>query len=57
MKLLVVEDEAKILSFLLKGLGAAGYEVLHASTGEQGLAIAQQAGYRVDRPTRTRAST
>jgi two-component system, OmpR family, response regulator len=44
MKLLVVEDEAQILSFLLKGLGAAGYEVLHASTGEQGLAMAQQAG-------------
>ena len=44
MKLLVVEDEAQILSFLLKGLRADGYEVLHASTGEEGLAMAQQAG-------------
>jgi two-component system, OmpR family, copper resistance phosphate regulon response regulator CusR len=43
MKLLVVEDEAQIVSFLLKGLRAAGYEVLHTSTGEEGLALAQQA--------------
>ena len=47
MKLLVVEDEAQILSFLLKGLRADGYEVLHASTGEEGLAMAQQAGIDV----------
>jgi DNA-binding response OmpR family regulator len=44
MKLLVVEDEAQIVSFLLKGLRADGYEVLHASTGEEGLALAQRAG-------------
>jgi two-component system, OmpR family, copper resistance phosphate regulon response regulator CusR len=42
MKLLVVEDEAQIVSFLLKGLRAAGYEVVHSSTGEEGLAMAQQ---------------
>jgi DNA-binding response OmpR family regulator len=44
MKLLVVEDEAQILSFLLKGLRRAGYEVVHCGTGEAGLAIAEQAG-------------
>jgi DNA-binding response OmpR family regulator len=43
MKLLVVEDEAQIVSFLLKGLRAAGHEVLHAGTGEEALAMARQA--------------
>jgi DNA-binding response OmpR family regulator len=41
MKLLVVEDEPQIASFLLKGLRAARYEVELATTGQQGLAMAQ----------------
>jgi DNA-binding response OmpR family regulator len=41
MKLLVVEDEPQIASFLLKGLRAARYEVELATTGRQGLAMAR----------------
>ena len=37
MKLLVVEDEARIASFLVKGLRAQGYAVEHVSTGEEAL--------------------
>jgi DNA-binding response OmpR family regulator len=38
MKVLIVEDEARIASFLIKGLTARGYSVEHASTGGDGLA-------------------
>ena len=41
MKLLVVEDEPQIASFLLKGLRASGYEVELATTGREGLTKAQ----------------
>jgi DNA-binding response OmpR family regulator len=41
MKLLVVEDEPQIASFLLKGLRASGYEVELATTGQEGLTKAQ----------------
>jgi len=41
MKILVVEDEARIASFLLKGLRAEGYVVEHATTGSEALAIAR----------------
>src|SRR6266511_75567 len=41
MKLLVVEDEPQIASFLLKGLRASGYEVELATTGQEGLSKAQ----------------
>ncbi len=44
MKLLVIEDEPEIASFLLKGLRARGYTVEHSATGNGGLALAQQAG-------------
>jgi len=43
MKLLVIEDEPEIASFLLKGLRAQGYAVEHSATGAGGLALAQQA--------------
>ncbi|HEX6401241.1 MAG TPA: response regulator transcription factor [Actinomycetota bacterium] len=33
MKVLVVEDEEKIASFIVKGLSAAGYETEHVTTG------------------------
>jgi DNA-binding response OmpR family regulator len=37
MKLLVVEDEERIASFLAKGLAAHGYAVEYAKTGQEGL--------------------
>ena len=37
MRLLVVEDEDRIASFLAKGLGANGYEVERVGTGEDAL--------------------
>jgi two-component system OmpR family response regulator len=37
MRVLLVEDDAKIASFIGKGLKAAGYAVDHASDGETGL--------------------
>jgi two-component system, OmpR family, response regulator len=40
MRLLVVEDDRKIASFIIKGLKAAGYAVDHAVDGEAGLAMA-----------------
>jgi len=39
MKLLVVEDEARIAAFLEKGLTAYGYAVEWASTGAEGLRL------------------
>jgi two-component system, OmpR family, response regulator len=40
MRILVVEDDAKIAAFVDKGLRAAGYAVDHASDGETGLHLA-----------------
>jgi two-component system OmpR family response regulator len=40
MRILLVEDDIKIASFILKGLKAAGYAVDHASDGEKGLLMA-----------------
>jgi two-component system, OmpR family, response regulator len=40
VRLLVVEDEARIASFLLKGLRAHGYAVQVAHTGRDGLRLA-----------------
>jgi DNA-binding response OmpR family regulator len=37
MKVLVVEDEARIASFLIRGLRAQGYAVDHVGTGEEAL--------------------
>ena len=39
MRLLVVEDDSKIASFIIKGLKAAGYAVDHASDGEKALGM------------------
>lgn len=43
MRVLIVEDERKILNGLARGVQVAGYEVLTASTGDEGyrLALAQ----------------
>ena len=40
MRILLVEDDLKIASFITKGLKAAGYAVDHASDGEEGLRLA-----------------
>ncbi|MEQ8834436.1 MAG: response regulator transcription factor [Miltoncostaeaceae bacterium] len=37
MKILVVEDEARIASFVVRGLRAEGYAVEHVETGEEAL--------------------
>jgi two-component system OmpR family response regulator len=45
MRVLVVEDDAKIASFVVRGLKQAGYAVDHASDGETGLALAESTDY------------
>lgn len=45
MRLLVVEDDPKIASFVVKGLKQAGYAVDHAADGEQGLDLARMTNY------------
>ena len=40
MRVLLVEDDVKIASFILKGLRSAGYAVDHAADGEEGLHLA-----------------
>ena len=40
MRLLLVEDDPKIASFILKGMKAEGYAVDHASDGQEGLHLA-----------------
>ncbi len=45
MRILVVEDDAKIASFVAKGLREAGYAVDHAANGEDGLHLALHEPY------------
>ncbi len=40
MRVLIVEDDAKISAFIQKGLKEAGFVVAHASDGEEGLQMA-----------------
>jgi two-component system OmpR family response regulator len=40
MRILLVEDDVKIASFIIKGLRATGYAVDHAADGEEGLHLA-----------------
>ena len=40
MRLLLIEDDVKIASFIIKGLKAEGFAVDHASEGENGLHLA-----------------
>jgi two-component system OmpR family response regulator len=40
MRILLVEDDSKIASFIVKGLKAAGYAVDHSTDGEDGLHLA-----------------
>ena len=45
MRVLVVEDDAKIASFVVKGLKQEGYAVDHAPDGDTGLALAKSTTY------------
>lgn len=45
MRILVVEDDAKIASFVVKGLREAGFAVDHADNGEDGLNLALSTSY------------
>src|SRR5436190_17889776 len=45
MRILVVEDDKKIASFVVNGLKQSGFAVDHASDGEQGLFQAQTVAY------------
>jgi two-component system OmpR family response regulator len=45
MRVLVVEDDRKIASFVVKGLKQNGYAVDHAPDGEQALALAGATAY------------
>jgi two-component system, OmpR family, response regulator len=47
MRVLVVEDEAKIASFIVKGLAAAGYDAEHVTTGAEALERAAAADVMV----------
>jgi two-component system OmpR family response regulator len=41
MRLLVIEDDPKIASFVAKGLKQSGFAVDHAKDGEEGLQLAE----------------
>ncbi len=45
MRILVVEDDAKIASFVVKGLKQEGYAVDHAPDGDTGLALTASTPY------------
>ena len=45
MRILVVEDDRKIASFIIKGLKQAGYSADHAATGEEAYLMAQVSTY------------
>ncbi len=45
MRILVVEDDKKIASFVVKGLKQAGFAVDHSADGEQGLLLAASGPY------------
>ncbi|WP_054030715.1 response regulator [Desulfatitalea tepidiphila] len=47
MRLLLVEDDVKIASFVVKGLSAAGFAVDHATDGERGLDLGLSEPYDV----------
>jgi DNA-binding response OmpR family regulator len=57
MNILLVEDDARVADFLLRGLRAEGHRVQRAATGPEGLAMAQDAareaarGSAPDEPT------
>jgi DNA-binding NtrC family response regulator len=42
MRLLVIEDEASVQSFMRAALERSGYQIMMASSGEEGLKLLQQ---------------
>lgn len=47
MRILVVEDDEKIASFLVKGMKQSGFAVDHCTDGERALGLAQSVAYDV----------
>lgn len=47
MRLLIVEDDSKIASFIIKGFRQAGFAVDHAADGKEGLQLALAVAYDV----------
>ena len=47
LRALVIEDDASIADFVMRGLREAGFAVDHASDGEDGLALALREPYDV----------
>jgi two-component system, OmpR family, response regulator len=45
MRVLVVEDDSKIASFIVNGLKQAGFAVDHCADGDEGLAMARSVAY------------
>ncbi|MEZ5353082.1 MAG: response regulator transcription factor [Bryobacteraceae bacterium] len=45
MRLLIIEDEAKIADFIKRGLESAGYQVDHAAFGQKGLDMSHETEY------------
>ena len=45
MRVLVIEDDSKIASFVVNGLKQNGFAVDHAADGEKGLALAGAVTY------------
>ncbi len=45
MRVLIIEDDAKIGSFVVRGLRQAGFAADHAEDGETGLALAESTDY------------
>src|SRR5437899_7945741 len=45
MRILVVEDDEKIASFVVKGLKQSGYAVDHCADGARAFGLAQAVGY------------
>jgi len=45
MRLLLIEDDEKIASFIIKGMKEAGFRIDHAADGETGLAMAASGDY------------
>ena len=47
MRLLLIEDDLKIASFIIKGFKAAGFAVDHATDGDTGLDLGLSEPYEV----------
>ena len=45
MRLLLIEDDEKIASFIIKGMKEAGFRINHTADGETGLAMAASGDY------------